>query len=46
MNLEKLNEIKKELPQHVTLVAVSKTRTKAEIDEAYAAGCTIPVFRG
>lgn len=41
MNLEKLNEIKKELPQHVTLVAVSKTRTKAEIDEAYAAGCTI-----
>ena len=34
MNLEKLNEIKKELPQHVTLVAVSKTRTKAEIDEA------------
>lgn len=41
MNLEKLNEIKKELPQHVTLVAVSKTRTKTEIDEAYAAGCTI-----
>ena len=41
MNLEKLNEIKKELPQHVTLVAVSKTRTKAEIDEADAAGCTI-----
>ena len=41
MNLEKLNEIRSELPPHVTLVAVSKTRTKAEVDEAYAAGCTV-----
>ena len=41
MNLEKLNEIRAELPPHVTLVAVSKTRTKAEVDEAYAAGCTV-----
>ena len=43
MNLEKLNEIRAELPPHVTLVAVSKTRTKAEVDEAYAAGCTVSV---
>ena len=41
MNHEKLKEIQEALPAHVTLVAVSKTRTKEEIDEAYAAGCTI-----
>ena len=41
MILEKLNEIRSELPPHVTLVAVSKTRTKAEVDGAYAAGCTV-----
>ena len=41
MNHEKLKEIQEALPAHVTLVAVSKTRTKEEIDEAYAAGCTV-----
>ena len=41
MNHEKLKEIQEALPGHVTLVAVSKTRTKEEIDEAYAAGCTV-----
>ena len=41
MNHEKLKEIQETLPAHVTLVAVSKTRTKEEIDEAYAAGCTV-----
>lgn len=41
MNQNALQQILAELPAHVTLVAVSKTRTKAEIDEAYAAGCTL-----
>ena len=41
MNLENLQRIQKELPAHVTLIAVSKTRTKEEIDEAFAAGCSI-----
>ncbi len=41
MNLDKLKEIQSQLPDHVTLIAVSKTRTKEEIDEAYAAGCTV-----
>lgn len=41
MNKERLLEIQKELPKDVTLIAVSKMHTKAEIDEAYALGCTI-----
>ncbi len=41
MNMENLQRIQKELPAHVTLIAVSKTRTKEEIDEAFAAGCSI-----
>ena len=41
MNLDKLKEIQSQLPDHVTLIAVSKTRTKEEIDEAFKAGCTI-----
>lgn len=41
MDKKKLAEIKKTLPAHVTLVAVSKTHTKAEVDEAYACGCTV-----
>ena len=41
MNLENLQRIQKELPAHITLIAVSKTRTKEEIDEAFAAGCSI-----
>ncbi len=41
MNLERYRQIQAALPKHVTLVAVSKTRTKQEIDEAHAAGCTI-----
>ncbi len=35
---ENLATLRKELPEHVTLVAVSKTRTPAEILEAYDAG--------
>lgn len=35
---ENLATLRKALPEHVTLVAVSKTRTTAEIMEAYAAG--------
>lgn len=41
MNKEKLQQIQKELPEHVTLVAVSKMHTKEEIDEAHKLGCTI-----
>lgn len=41
MNIERLKQIQSELPADVTLVAVSKTRTKEEVDEAYQAGCTI-----
>jgi len=35
---ENLREIKNELPEHVTLVAVSKTKPNAAIQEAYDAG--------
>ncbi len=39
MNIsESLNHIKKQLPSHVTLVAVSKTKSVSEIMEAYDAG--------
>ncbi len=41
MNKNTLLKIKEELPKNVTLVAVSKTHTKEEIDEAYECGCTI-----
>lgn len=41
MNIEVLQQIKQSLPAHVTLIAVSKTRTSEEIDEAYKQGCTI-----
>ena len=41
MNIEVLEQIKQSLPSHVTLIAVSKTRTSEEIDEAYRKGCTI-----
>ena len=41
MNLDRLREIQSELPDTVTLIAVSKTRTKEEVDEAFHAGCTI-----
>lgn len=39
MDKRKLEEIRKELPANVKLIAVSKTHTKEEIDEAYACGC-------
>ena len=32
MDKKKLQEIQKHLPDHVTLIAVSKTHTKEEID--------------
>lgn len=35
---ENLQEIKAQLPEHVTLVAVSKTKPIADLQEAYAAG--------
>ena len=35
---ENLNNILAEIPQHVTLVAVSKTKPASDIEEAYAAG--------
>lgn len=41
MNHKVLDEIKNDLPENVTLIAVSKTHTKKEIDEAYANGCHI-----
>lgn len=41
MNKQKLQQIQKELPEGVTLIAVSKMHTKAEINEAYACGCQI-----
>ena len=41
MDKKKLQEIQKHLPDHVTLIAVSKTHTKEEIDEAYACGCRV-----
>ena len=39
MNIEKTKQILQELPSHVELIAVSKTRTKEEVDEAYRLGC-------
>ena len=41
MNIEVLQKIKESLPAHVTLIAVSKTRTSEEIDEAYQNGCNV-----
>lgn len=41
MNKEKLQEITASLPQHVTLITVSKMHSKQEIDEAYQCGCHI-----
>lgn len=41
MDKKKLQEIQKQLPDHVTLIAVSKTHTKEEVDEAYACGCQV-----
>ena len=41
MNKSKLKEIQNQLSDNVTLIAVSKTHTKEEIDEAYACGCHI-----
>lgn len=41
MDVKTLNKIKKQLSEDVTLVAVSKTHTKEEIDEAYRCGCRI-----
>ena len=41
MNQEKLQEIQATLPKDVQLIAVSKTHTKEEIDEAHACGCQI-----
>lgn len=41
MDKKKLEAIQKELPDDVTLIAVSKTHSKEEIDEAHALGCTI-----
>ena len=35
---ENLNEILADIPENVTLVAVSKTKPASEIEEAYAAG--------
>ena len=41
MDKKKLQEIQKQLPDHVTLIAVSKTHTKEEVDEAYTCGCQV-----
>ncbi len=41
MNQLKLREIQNILPAEVTLIAVSKKHSKAEIDEAYRCGCRI-----
>jgi len=35
---EKLAEIRKEIPEHVTLIAVSKTKPVSDLEEAYKAG--------
>jgi len=35
---EKLAEIRKEIPEHVTLIAVSKTKPVSALEEAYKAG--------
>ncbi|MEG2507337.1 MAG: YggS family pyridoxal phosphate-dependent enzyme [Longicatena sp.] len=41
MDKKVLAEIKNELPKNVQLIAVSKTHSKKEIDEAFLCGCTI-----
>lgn len=41
MEQETLREIQSALPSEVTLIAVSKKHSKAEIDEAYRCGCRI-----
>lgn len=41
MDVKKLNEIRKSLPSHVTLIAVSKTHTREEVEEANACGLSI-----
>ena len=41
MNIDVLQKIKASLPSHVTLIAVSKTRTSEEIAEAYQNGCRV-----
>ena len=41
MNIDVLQKIKASLPAHVTLIAVSKTRTSEEIAEAYQNGCRV-----
>lgn len=41
MNKDKLDEIKKQIGDQVTLIAVSKMHSKEEIDEAYTYGCRI-----
>ena len=41
MDKKKLSAIQRDLPKDVVLIAVSKTHTKEEIDEAYASGCRI-----
>lgn len=41
MNKKKLAKVQKDIENKATLVAVSKTRTKEEIEEAYNCGCRI-----
>lgn len=41
MDKKKLEEIKNEISNDITLIAVSKTHTKEEIDEAFACGCHV-----
>lgn len=41
MNKQKLQQLQQELPDGVSLVAVSKMHTKEEIKEAYDCGCQI-----
>ena len=41
MNKKKLSKVQKDIENKATLVAVSKTRTKEEIEEAYNCGCRI-----
>ena len=41
MDKKKLAKVQKDIENKATLVAVSKTRTKEEIEEAYNCGCRI-----
>ena len=41
MDVKMLNKIRSQLNDDITLIAVSKTHTKEEIDEAYRQGCRI-----